>query len=257
MWEFPCIQHLIYVMNNNFTNSASFKIDFDLVSFKNNFYFVPAYAKHRPACQAILSGQYYEPDTHTLIDLIMQYQPGNMIHAGTFYGDMLPSFSSKCPKTIYAFEPVLENYVLAKLCVFKNNLRNIALFNSGLGDHIGISYIETQDVNLTHKGGASSISSKGQATTITTIDSLSIDDLSVIQLDVEGYELPALKGATSTIKRNKPTILIEDNNNSCALFLNELGYVLVGKIPGLYIWFHHQDVAGIKQIRTARFVHQS
>jgi FkbM family methyltransferase len=228
--------------------SNFYKLDYDLVLFKSHFYFLPAYAKHRPACQAILRGNYYEPDTHIIIDLLMKSRPGNLIHAGTFYGDMLPSFSGKCPKTIYAFEPVLENYILAKLCIFKNNLKNVALFNSGLGNQIGISCVETHDVNKIHKGGTSTISSKGQTTTITTIDSFSIDELSVIQLDVEGYELPALMGAALTIERNKPTILIEDNSNNCAPLLNKFGYVFIGRIPGLHIWSHHRDVASIKQI---------
>ena len=64
-----------------------------------------------------------------------------MVHAGTFFGDMLPSLSAKCPATVFAFEPVLENYVLAKLTVSENNLGNVLLLNSALGSSYGISSI--------------------------------------------------------------------------------------------------------------------
>ena len=161
-----------------------------------------------------------------------------MIHAGTFFGDMLPSFSKKCPATVYAFEPVLENYVLAKLCVSANGLRNVALFNSALGGEIGIAYVATEDSSGLHKGGGSNLAPVGQPTTVVTIDSLGIDDLSVIQLDVEGSELAALQGAEAAINKSRPAILIEDNRKNCSGFLRGLVYQSAGAIPGLEIWSH-------------------
>lgn len=225
---------------------GQYKIDFELINFESSFYFIPTYAKHRPACAALLNGNYYEPLTHALIELLMLARPGSLIHAGTFYGDMIPSFAGKCPSIVYAFEPVLENYILAKLCVSTNNIQNVALFNAGLGETIGTALVESEDDSGLHKGGLSHIAVSGQPTTLMTIDSLSIDDLSVIQLDVEGYELPALTGARTTIERLRPTILVEDNNGNCAEFLSVMGYILVGKIPGLDVWSHEQDVGSMQ-----------
>ena len=235
-------------MIGRFLQDTCYKIDFDLVTLGSDLYFVPAYASHRPACTAIKNGQYYEPMTHALIGLLMQKRPGNMVHAGTFYGDMLPSFSKKCPGTVYAFEPVLENYVLAKLCVSRNSLSNVALFNSALGDRIGTAFIEFEDIRGIHKGGGSNIGSTGQATTIVTIDSLAIDNPSVLQLDVEGFELHALKGAQATITKSRPTILVEDNDKNCSAFLGDSGYALVGGIPGLNIWSHHDHKQALKEL---------
>ena len=232
---------------DNFLSHDCFSVDFELVKFESSSYFVPSYAKDRPACQAILRGEYYEPGTHFLIALLMAETPGNLIHAGTFFGDMLPSFSRKCPKIVYAFEPVLENYILARLCVQQNGIGNVALFNSGLGEITEIAYADTRDDNNSlHRGGASRIAEAGQVTTITTIDSLSISDLSVIQLDVEGFELPALKGARSTIGRNRPTILIEDNKGECGPFLTSLDYVCIGAIPGLEVWCDDRKTAVVE-----------
>jgi hypothetical protein len=38
-------------------------------------------------------------------------------------------------------------------------------------------------------------------------------DVSIIQLDVEGYEKEALIGAIQTIKRCLPILILEDNND--------------------------------------------
>jgi FkbM family methyltransferase len=206
-------------------------------------YYLPTYASHRPAVRAVETGQMYEPETHFLIRKIQTKKPGNMIHAGTFYGDMLPSFSRSCPRTVFAFEPVLENYVLAKLCVENNGLENVLLFNSALGQKVGMARINTGIGESQHRGGASMISTKGQLTPVVTIDGLSVDDLSIIQLDVEGYELEALLGAVVSIRKYRPIIMVEDNNGNCANFLNLFGYELSRTIPGLMVWTHESQIA--------------
>ncbi len=219
-----------------------FKIPFSKVTQDDRgIYFVPKYAEHRPASRAILVGEVYEPDTHNLIDKIMQRKGGSMIHAGTFFGDMLPTFARSCPSTVYAFEPVLENYVLAKLCVEANALENVFIQNAGLSDRTGIAHIDTGSEVGEHRGGGSTLSDEGQLVGLVTIDSLNLQDVVVIQLDVEGHELSALKGARATIERNAPIILIEDNRRTCNTFLDEMGYRHVRTIPGLFVWTKPTD----------------
>jgi hypothetical protein len=83
---------------------------------------------------------------------------------------------------------------------------------------------------------SSELSDAGQLVGLLTIDSLGIDDIVVIQLDVEGHELPALRGARATIERNAPIVMVEDNLRTCNAFLEELGYSHIRTIPGLFIW---------------------
>lgn len=196
---------------------------------------VPVYAEHRPAARSIIGGVLYEPDTHRLVEELMRHRPGDMVHAGTFFGDMLPSFSAKCGGCVYAFEPVLENYILAKLTLQANNLKNVFLMNCGLGAKFGTAYIDVGSPWF-HRGGSSKISDQGQPTSLMPIDSLGLTDVSIIQLDVEGFELPALEGARATIERCLPYILIEDNFENCSPFLAELNYVVAGTVPGLSLW---------------------
>lgn len=159
-----------------------------------------------------------------------------MVHAGTFFGDMLPSFSRSCRATVYAFEPVLENYVLAKLCLQENGLKNVVLMNAALGESLGVAYMDTGQDGGWHHGGGSRVANSGQVTAVLPIDALKISDLAVLQLDVEGFELPALKGSVETIRSCRPIILIEDNSRNCAPFLSGIGYAKVGAIPGLDVW---------------------
>jgi FkbM family methyltransferase len=46
-----------------------------------------------------------------------------------------------------------------------------------------------------------------------TVDSLGINDIDVIKIDVEGYEMEVLKGATKTLE-NTQYLMIELNNNT-------------------------------------------
>lgn len=223
-----------------FADSSSFAIEFVFREIDGASYFVPAYAKHRPACKRILNGQFYEPKTHALVAELLQLWPGNMVHAGTFFGDMLPSFSKSCGAggLVYAFEPLLENYVLARLNVDANRLENIVLFNSGLGERLGPCRIARGADSGVHFGGSSKISETGDVTsTIVTVDSLGLSQLSILQLDVEGFELFALLGAKATIVAQRPVVLVEDNERNCKPFLRSIDYQFAGAIPGLNMWF--------------------
>ena len=91
-----------------------FGLDTTVVRFDGSVYYVPNYADHRPVAQKILGRRYVEPALHDLVQAVMARRPGSMISAGTFFGDMLPSFSGKTPELVYAFEPVIENYLLAR-----------------------------------------------------------------------------------------------------------------------------------------------
>jgi FkbM family methyltransferase len=67
----------------------------------------------------------------------------------------------------------------------------------------------------------------GNAVPIVTIDSLGLERLDLIKLDVEGMEVEVLRGARSTLQRLKPAIFVEILKSDQAVikaFLDELGY---------------------------------
>lgn len=222
--------------NIEFLCDEKYEIEFTRLSLSGDEYFVPKYAFHRPAVKDLLNGKLYEPDTHDFVGEFFASFNGSMIHAGTFFGDMIPDFSKVVQGKVYAFEPVFENYALAKLCLNANDLNNVILINAALSDDFCNLYINTNEGDGRHAGGASMISDKGIICAAINIDRLHIEDLVLIQLDVEGHELIALTGAQSTIKKCRPVIAIEDNNNNCSEYLNGIRYSSIGQIPGLTIW---------------------
>jgi len=199
--------------------------------------YVPGYARHRPAARAVLSGAYWEPDTRRLVAHLMERRSGDIVHAGTFFGDMLPHFSA-VSRRLYAFEPVLENYVLARLCVIENDLENVVLIHAGLSDATGTGRIATADGAGRHAGGASQLAETGQIVTLLEIDAIVDTEVAIIQLDVEGHELPALRGARCTIEKSAPFVLIEDNGRACGPLLEEFGYRKIGSTRHLFLWAH-------------------
>ena len=212
-------------------------------------HFPPSNALDRPATRMVLEGIYHEPDTHRIVEWLFQRRPGDMISAGTFFGDMLPSWSAKCPGTVYAFEPVTDSYVLARLCQMENDLDNVILFNAALSGEIGSARIRTErpsDGKST--GGGARIHRKGdQIITTMSMDSLGLQNLSVMQLDLEGHEKVAMPGARETILRCKPVILMEDTRQQCYDIMTDMmGYVLVGEMPGIYVWVHPDDEADVR-----------
>lgn len=217
-------------------------IDTHVASADGGTFFVPHYAVHRPVAQRILAGKLAEPPLHRLVGEVQEAYPGSMVHAGTFFGDMLPSFSAKTPNRVYAFEPVLENYLLARAVVEVNHLENVVLLHAGLGREIGVADIGVGDLER-HLGGASHFNAKTdsptartQRTTVLTVDQMGIEDLTMLQLDVEGFELEVLHGAEKTIAEHHPVVVVEDGQRNCAEFLQDLGYAFHGRIANNFLY---------------------
>lgn len=219
--------------------------------------YLPERAAHRVAVREFAEGRYYEPFTHLAFRAILEARDGrNVVHAGAFFGDMLHTLS-KSAATVYAFEPVLENFVFAKKNAERQGLGNVVLFNAGLGEENGLLPIRTTDKQGRFIGGGSTFNTGPmseqhayETVPVFRIDSLPISDVALIELDVEGFELPALKGAQGVIERDRPVILTEDNKNNCADFLTSLGYRNVFSTKGLSFWGVADDAELLGALKT-------
>src|SRR3954452_24271622 len=155
-----------------------FGIDVEVVEFDDAVYYVPDYGRHRYVAQQILKHKYAENNLHALVATVGATYAGSMVHAGTFFGDMLPSFSKKINGTVYAFEPVLENYLLARAASEVNDLRNVTLVHAGLGPDARIAHVDVGN-STTHGGGGSKIkhaaavgARRSQPVALTAIDAI-------------------------------------------------------------------------------------
>lgn len=137
---------------------------------------------------------------------------------------------------------MLENYLLANALVKANDLDNVVLLHAGIGESNGVARIETHN-EIRHTGGGSHIITdatteghRPQVVPLLSIDQFQIEDLSLLQLDVEGYELPVLEGAIGTIRSQTPVIVIEDLQKNRSGLLTELGYSEVGRVGRDYLY---------------------
>lgn len=142
----------------------------------------------------------------------------NVIHAGGNIGLYTLEFAKQA-KNVYVFEPEDENFSsLSMNCVGKNN---IFLFKAALGNKHETVCLTNDDE--THCGTWQVEQKKGNVPTL-LIDDLNLSDVSIIHLDVEGYELFALQGAEKTIKQNYPLLAFEimDHNQKYKYTKKEL-----------------------------------
>jgi FkbM family methyltransferase len=214
-------------------------------------YCVPLSSRHRPAATMILKGEIYEPNT---IEFMRAHcATGDIVHAGTYFGDFLPGLSQACRGKIWAFEPNLENYRCARITMLLNDLNNVELCRAGLGSARETRALLTADPDGLARGGSSTFvtgpampEGRIEMVPMVTIDEAVPPDrpVSIIQLDLEGFELPALEGALKTIVRCRPVILLEvladSNLFSDEWFTNNVlkpGYRMTGTIHGNAVFF--------------------
>ena len=161
-------------------------------------------------------------------------QKRNVIQAGGHCG--LYAFQySKIFENVYTFEPEELNH----FCLRTNleGIENIHINNCALGNEKS-----TISLNINRKNcGNHSVNLNNDGTIpLLTIDSFKIENVDLIHLDLEGFELYALQGAKKTIKRNKPVIVLETNSfcenynytiEELEEYLSDIGYKRLIKWP--------------------------
>lgn len=114
---------------------------------------------------------------------------------------------------VIAFEPILSTFSVLTTNVKLNDFENIILKNIALGDENKILEIYVDNNN--QNPGENNLFTKGN----TLIDCKKGDDIlanvkvDFIKIDVEGYELFALKGLFNTLQNHRPKIVFEYDKN--------------------------------------------
>jgi len=119
--------------------------------------------------------------------------------------------------SIIAFEPQERLFYALAGNLAINNLFNVKAWNKAVGAECGIAEIPTVDYCVpNHFGGISMKDGVGSGQSlpkvpveVLTIDSLQLDRVDFIKLDIEGMEAEALEGARDTVMRSKPFMLCE------------------------------------------------
>lgn len=137
---------------------------------------------------------------------LASYAPrgGTAVDVGAWYGPWTRGLRRIADRVV-AVEPAAE---LAR-CVAAA-YPDVRVVEAVASDHAG-----TAQLYLPSGGPRSGTSSVEQGTgapvTVArvTVDGLELSDVRFVKLDVEGHELPALRGAQRTVRRDRPLLLVE------------------------------------------------
>jgi FkbM family methyltransferase len=160
--------------------------------------------------------RYYEDDyeSNTFKFFEKSIQPHQTIlDIGAHIGLYSVFFSKKLGDTgkVICFEPTPRTFSILKQTANLNALTNCVLVNAAIAERSGILKF-----NLTSEDGegsnANSLVKTERSVNSTDVKVYSIDDyrreqklkIGVLKIDVEGYELNALKGAKETFQNDKP-----------------------------------------------------
>ena len=145
-------------------------------------------------------------------------------------------FFSKFSKNVYAFEP--NEIIFQLLRINTRNHKNIEIFNFGCSDIKQKLKAEIDQKNWGSGRVSDSNDYSDNNYSISNFHLCPLDhldefknlEIGLIKIDVEGHELPAMKGMTEILKKNKPVIVFEQNDGIThgtskeIEFLKSLGY---------------------------------
>ncbi len=164
-------------------------------------------------------GRVFEPGMTRLFGSLIE-EGGNAIDAGANIGCTSLFFASLC-REVHAFEPSPTTFAFLRENVESNGAANVVLHNCGLGD-------AAHDATLTYapqmRAGAF-ISDTTQASAGHVTEAVQVVNgdaylketgiagtFDFIKLDVEGFELEAIRGLRQTIERDRPLVCLEMNH---------------------------------------------
>lgn len=154
---------------------------------------------------------------------------GTYVDVGANIGNHTLFFSENCnSKKVVSIELDKNIFECLSKNVKENSLsKEVLLINSGVGEkikNVTTSNIDKQNVGMTK------ILNDGGETQISTLDNLlsDIHEINLIKLDVEGYELNAIKGATEILEKHSPILVTEltDTNQFIEFekYISKFGY---------------------------------
>ena len=170
-------------------------------------------------CQSIFVTGRYEPNEFSWLGRVLK--PGMaFVDVGANLG-VYTLFAARRVSDngrVIAIEPSSREMQALRGNVELNSLTNVSLVNVAVSDHAG--EIELLVASARHAGhntvgafGYDTQLEKREKVRVERVDdileSASVRRVDVIKMDIEGAEFAALRGATATLERHRPTLLLE------------------------------------------------
>jgi FkbM family methyltransferase len=165
----------------------------------------------------IINNGLYSP--HILSFMVSFLSQGSIIlDVGANIGAYTVPLAKAFPEIeVHAFEP--NPYAIAHLRrnITLNRLSNIRLYEMGLGDEpcvLELNAFDSKDLGSSsfispQRAGSKSEPIPVQVEKLDNIYAKDTREISLIKIDVQGFEFKVLKGACELISRNRPYILLE------------------------------------------------
>lgn len=178
----------------------------------------------RAVLMAMLTGRnqfcaaVFEKDQYFCLPRFNGAQQESYVDAGAFVGDSAERFiwsQNGVFSKIYAFEPgsrqfsALRSRTERLIDEWALDSSSIELINAGLGETECSIFVGNDNGQITNLAMRSSSETTGMSANIVSLDNfLSGSRMTFLKADVEGMEMALLKGARSTIRRQKPKLAI-------------------------------------------------
>lgn len=207
-------------------------LDFDHIMVANRYgmYCLPTEFADREIGVLLTRGRVYEPDM--LHFLCARLGQGDIVTGGAFIGDFLPALSAALAHDalIHTFEPHPVSFAAAETTLRLNKIANVRMAPVAVGETASKLPLK---INRAGTGAAIAAGSRivdapGEGTI--EVEVTRIDDLvpanrkvTLLHLDIEGHEVPALQGAARLLADNAPLVVLEANKPHVrASFLEQL-----------------------------------
>lgn len=186
-------------------------------------------------------------DQYFLEGIIQLSKEEVFVDCGAFTGDTIESFLKATHnhyKKIVAFEPDPYNFAILK----KQNIARCICFNSGVWDKKGSLSLLINGTGSTFNASQYASADKLQQVTV-PVEALDqcpdCADMTYLKMDIEGAELPALKGAEQTIRKQHPKlgICIYHSNQDFV----EIPYWILSLQLGYKLYVRHHGRYGLTE----------
>ena len=152
--------------------------------------------------------QYQEPQRLKAFEYVRNWD--RAVDLGAHVGIFSRHFAQRF-KEVVAFEPTPET----RECLQKNVPSNVRIVPFACGDREGTVLFRR---HIKNSGGTEIANTAGPDTgafqhytvRMITLDSLGLDAVGLVKIDIQGAEPLALRGAAETLRRCKPVVLIEE-----------------------------------------------
>lgn len=187
----------------------------------------------------VRDNDYYEDH---ILDFVLAKFPvqSTIVDAGAMIGNHTNYFARFFQHTkIVSFEPILENFRLLELN--SKQFPTVSIYNKALSNYNGTLRMSRHNSNWGMHSASELYEDRQEEVPCMTLDSLDLQNVTLLKIDVEYYEPVVLEGATETIARNKPTILIEDVHQRYMLLPQLKNYSLSVSWPKDFTYLYVYD----------------